>query len=123
MKTKIILFKVIFTLAACSLYAEDINSLLWQGKPEEAKEMILADPNLILGGGEHGFTPAHIAAWKGNNDFLTFVIEKGADIKHQDKYLRPVISKAIMGNHPETVAFLLKRALTLIGWMKMVRLH
>ena len=103
------LSKVLFTLAACNLFAGDINSLLWQGKFEDAKQLILEEPGLIRQEDEHGITPAHIAAQKGEIEFLTFLAEQGADLQHQDKYERPVICKAIMGNHPKSVAYLLKK--------------
>ena len=113
MKTKTMILKVFLALVACNLHAEDIYSLLWQQKTEEAKQMIQADPDLIAHQNEHGFAPAHIAAWTGNNDMLAFLIEQGADINLNDKYLRPVVTMALMGNHPDTLKFLLDKGASL----------
>ena len=113
MKTNTIILKVVLALVACNLHADDIYSLLWQRKTDEAKQLIQANPELIAHQNEHGFAPAHIAAWTGNNDMLAFLIERGADINLNDKYLRPVVTMALMGNHPDTLKFLLEKGASL----------
>ena len=110
MNNKTIISKVLITFAACSLFGgnADIDSLLWQGKSDEAKQQMLEHPDLIDKTNEHGMSPAHIAAHKGDQAILTFLLEHGADVNLTDHYGRPVVCRAIMGNHPDTVALLIK---------------
>ena len=108
---KNLLPKGIFILVACGCLAgeADLNKLIWKGATEKAISILNEHPEMInLAENEYSISPAHIAAKTGNNELLKYLIKNGAELEHLDKDGRPVIAKAILGEHPSTVKLLLK---------------
>jgi ankyrin repeat protein len=72
------------------------------------EELLKYSTNSVFLRGEGGKTPFFIAAEKGNNEILTMLQQKGANLNAVDNYLNIPIFAAVANRHISTVAKLIE---------------
>jgi ankyrin repeat protein len=88
----------------------DIIRAAKKGDCDRIMALLNADPALVHSADTEGCTPLHCAAWKGNYDAVSTLIDYGSDINalsNNTHYGGTPLHAAAHGNHREIAEFLI----------------
>lgn len=78
------------------------------GRLDEVKELIKADPDLISSKEEHGYTPLHLAVQEGQKDVAAYLLANKADINARENRNETPLHIAVVKDNKDMAEFLLK---------------
>jgi ankyrin repeat protein len=96
MPSKLIL--VFFLCFSITAPAQDIFDVARNGNADELKAYNESYPNNLNKENDQGYTPLMLAAYNGNIETATYLVQHGADLNGESKYGTPVMAAAIKGN-------------------------
>ena len=105
------LAKLILGLFLCfsiTAIGQDIFDIARSGTMDELKTFNELHPNSLNIENNQGYTPLMLAAYHGNIETATYLVNHGADLNGESKYGTPLMAAAIKGN-AEIVRLLLSQ--------------
>ncbi|MFI1743717.1 ankyrin repeat domain-containing protein [Thalassobellus sediminis] len=102
---------LILLIFCSSLYAQkDIYDVCRNGTVEEILKLYKANPNIINTTNNSGYSPLILACYHGNNNIVSFLIDKVKDINGSSEYGTPLMAAVVKGNIKITKLLLDKKA-------------
>ncbi|ARJ22484.1 ankyrin repeat domain-containing protein [Bacillus mycoides] len=88
-----------------------ISQAVIRGEKEKVVEIINTDPSVVNEFSEDGWTPLHLAAYFGQKELASFLLEQGADIhiRAKNENENTPLQAAIANKQSELVAFLIEK--------------
>lgn len=86
--------------ATISPEQNQINTAIFQGDIETATRLLDADRSLIHACDQNGATPLHIATEEANAELVSWLLERGADIRKQDLNGLTALDRAALAADP-----------------------
>jgi ankyrin repeat protein len=88
----------LFLCFSITTLGQDIFDLARSGDADELEAYNLEYPNNLNKENDQGYTPLMLAAYQGNVDAATYLVDHGADLNGESKYGTPIMAAAIKGN-------------------------
>ncbi|MBW3494354.1 ankyrin repeat domain-containing protein [Bacillus sp. FDAARGOS_1420] len=88
-----------------------ISQAVISGEKEKVVEIINTDPSFVNSFSEDGWTPLHLAAYFGQKEIASFLLEQGAEIyiRAKNENENTPLQAAIANKQSELVAFLIEK--------------
>ncbi|KWU56535.1 MULTISPECIES: ankyrin repeat domain-containing protein [Bacillus] len=88
-----------------------ISQAVISGEKEKVVEIINTDPSVVNSFSEDGWTPLHLAAYFGQKEIASFLLEQGAEIhiRAKNENENTPLQAAIANKQSELVAFLIEK--------------
>ncbi len=86
----------------------DFFESIRQGKLDEVKQYVAADPDLLTGRDPRGFPPLVLASYSGQHAITRFLLEAGADVNVEDTARNTALIGVSFKGYPDIVALLLE---------------
>jgi len=93
--------KLILGLFLCfsiSALGQDVFDLARSGDADELEAYNKEYPSNLNKENDQGYTPLMLAAYHGNVEAATYLVQHGADLNGESKYGTPIMAAAIKGN-------------------------
>ncbi|WP_310557261.1 ankyrin repeat domain-containing protein [Flavobacterium sp.] len=105
---------IVFLLFLNCIHSQEISKNIYdiarKGSVAEAKELIVANPKIVLEANKDGFTALVLATYRGNNEVAKLLIESGADINSSSSMGSPLMAAVVKGNNEIAKILLEKKA-------------
>jgi len=92
-------------------HLQSIAQAVISGNKEKVVEFIKPSPSIVNECSEDGWTPLHLAAYFGQKEIASFLLESGADIhsRAKNENENTPLQAAIANKQSELVAFLIEK--------------
>ena len=110
---KIDCFFLLFFLSLNCCFAQerfDIFDIARKGTVEQAKEVLKTNPKALNSVNDDGYSPLILACYRGNNEVVKFLIDKGCDVNQSSSMGTPLMAAVVKGNMEAAKLLLLKNA-------------
>ena len=88
----------LFLCFSITTLAQDVFDIARSGDADELKTYNELSPNNLNNENDQGYTPLMLAAYHGNIETATYLVNHGADLNGESKYGTPIMAAAIKGN-------------------------
>ena len=90
-----LLFIFNFSIAQKKL---DVFDIARKGTVEQARELLKINPKVLNSLNDDGYSPLILACYRGNNEVVKFLIEKGCDVNETSDMGTPLMAAVVKGN-------------------------
>ncbi|NIM15438.1 MAG: hypothetical protein GTO45_25970 [Candidatus Aminicenantes bacterium] len=108
-RKKIIILFTLLVFFLIPVQAGEIHKAAKDGNLEKIKSLLAKNPELLNAGNKLQQTALAIASYKGHQEIVDFLIEKGADIHKKDKFDAAPIHMAVVTGQTEIVRKLVEK--------------